>query len=348
MQINKSCPLVAVIVPAYNAQSYIESSMRSILRQSYENFRLIVVNDGSTDTTEEILFRLAAEDSRLEVITVPNGGPANARNIALDRVARGADYIMFSDADDEMPVDAIEYAVGNIRDADIALLGFSIRNPDGSERLYCEREQHLTQDSIGAELGGLYKANLLNQVWAKLFRCALIQDSNIRFLNYRWGEDRLFIYDCLEKSTTIAVLPEAKYIYIMHPGESLITKYIADKPEVCKLSDRRMMQLCERFNVTDERDFRYMFMKSIFSCMTTLYSPSCKLSHAEKHSAVREIIYDEQVQSRSHELFGGLAIKLLCGVIHTKNVALNCLVFRFVAFAGKAAPRLFTMLKHKK
>ena len=74
---------LAVIMPAWNAADYIESSVRSVLEQTHRELRLIVVDDGSTDRTPEILARLAAEDERLTVMTVPNGGPAKARNRAL-------------------------------------------------------------------------------------------------------------------------------------------------------------------------------------------------------------------------------------------------------------------------
>ena len=341
-------PRVAIIIPAYNAAETIEASVRSILNQTVSELVLIVVNDGSTDGTAAILARLQAEDERLVPITVPNGGPAMARNRGLEAVPAGTEYIMFSDADDEMPADAVEYAFENSRGADLVLMGFEILNPDGSVQRYCEPEQHLTPDTVGPVLGRLYKANLLNQVWGKLYRADLILPDGPRFQDYRWGEDRLFIYECLERAGSIAVLPECKYRYIMHPGESLITRYYDKKFEVCLLSDRRMEQLCRRFGVTDDRDFRYMFMKSVFSCLTTLYSPACRLTRREKRAEIARVIRDERVLARSRDLFGGFAVRFLCAVIRTGSVTLNALTFRLVAAAGTLAPRLFTKIKHRK
>ena len=339
---------VAVIIPAYNAEKFIEASVRSILAQSFGDLRLIVVNDGSTDGTGEVLERLSREDSRLAVLNVPNGGPAEARNRGLEAVERGTEYIMFSDADDELAPDTIEYAINNSRGADMVLMGFRIRNADGSEALYCEPEQYLTQGDIGGALGKLYKANLLNQVWSKLYKASLILDGNIRFPDYRWGEDRLFIYDCLECARSVRVLPECKYCYIMHPGESLITRYYDKKFDVCLESDKRMQQLCARFGVEDESDFRYMFVKSVFSCITTLFSPTCTLTGAEKKRDIKRIIDNAQVQERSRDVFGGTSVRGLCAVLHTKSVWLNYAAFGFVAWVGSVAPGLFTKLKHKK
>ena len=343
-----AAPRVAVIMPAYNAEEYIEASVRSILSQSYSDIELIVINDGSKDDTAGLLARLAAEDSRLRPVTVENGGPAMARNHGLDLVQPGTEYIMFADSDDELAPGAIAYAVENSKGAELVLLGFAIRNADGSEAVYHEPEQLLDHNNMGSALGRLYKANLLNQVWAKLFKAELIQSNNIRFPDYRWGEDRLFIYDCLEIADKVAVLPEPVYSYIMHPGESLITKYYDKKFSVCLESDKRMQHLCTRFGVTEEGDFRYMFAKSIFSCITTLFAKNCPLNEKEKHRVIAQIISHPQVKERCSEAFGGVAVKGLCKIMQTGSVPLNYAAFKFVAWTGSALPALFTKLKHKK
>ena len=258
-----SAPRAAILMPAYNAAAYVENTVRSILRQSFDDLLLIAVDDGSTDETPAILARLAAEDPRLRVLTAENGGPASARNLALDAVPAGTEYLMFSDADDEYAPDALRHALERGGGADLVLMGFSIRQSDGTARLYSEPEAHLTPETLGASLGRLYKANLLNQVWGKLFRASLILEGGLRFEDYRWGEDRLFLYDCLERAQSVAVLPESADTYIMHPGESLITRWNPTRLEVSVRADERMESLCRRFGVTDERDFRYMFMKNV-------------------------------------------------------------------------------------
>ncbi len=348
MQNGSTAPRAAIIIPAFNAAATIEKTVRSILAQTMGDLLLIVVDDGSTDTTAAILSRLQAEDARVLPLTVPNGGPAAARNQGLALVPPGTEYLMFSDADDLLAPDALAYAMENAGDADLVLMGFSILNPDGSEARYFEPEQRLGPETIGPALGRLYKANLLNQVWGKLFRAGLILDNSLRFEDWRWGEDRLFLYACLEHARRIAVLPECKYQYIMYPGESLITRYYDRKPDICLEADRRMEALCRRFGVTDGRDFRYMFMKGIFSCLTTLFSPSCQLTRAQKCAEIRRIVRNERVIERSRDVFGGPAVQILCAVLRSGNVPLNYVTFRLVAYAGTVAPRLFTRLKHKK
>ena len=216
----------AFIMPAYNAEAWIESAVRSVLEQTERDLRLFVVNDGSTDGTAAILERLAAEDERLTPLTVPNGGPAKARNLALERLDQDTEYVMFLDADDYLLPDALAYALqGARRGADLTVFGFSIRGLDGQLKDYCEPEALLDRGAIGASLGRLYKANLLNQVWGKLFSARLLREHAIRFPDYRWGEDRLFMFAVLAHCESLCVLPACQYQYVMHPGESLISKY---------------------------------------------------------------------------------------------------------------------------
>lgn len=342
-------PKVTVIIPAYNAEKFIEKSVGSVLSQTYGALELIVVDDGSKDSTPELLEKMAAADGRLRPMRVPNGGPAEARNRALEAMDRETDYVMFMDADDILKPDTLEYAVQAARNgSDMVLFGFTILNTDGTGNDYCEPEKTVLRGEMKTELAPLYKANLLNQVWAKLYRADLIMENGIRFQDYRWGEDRLFIYDCLDKCEKLTVLPECKYLYIMHEGESLITKFYDKKFAVCLQSDERMQELCREFGVTDEGIFKYMFVKTVFSCFTTLFSPSCKLTHREKLAYVRNIIRNEHVRARSRGVSGGVPVKLLCAVMHTGSGLLTLFAFRMVSFVGKAAPELFLKLKHRK
>lgn len=343
-----TAPKLAIIIPAYNAEKYIESSIRSVLEQSCGDFKLIIVNDGSTDSTGNILSALSREDTRVCPVSSVNQGPAMARNLALSLVEQDTEYVMFMDADDELLPGALDYALRGAKGEDIVIFGFSIRGADGAERCYSEPPQRLRGGGIGGALAPLYKANLLNQVWGKLFRRALIADNAISFPDYRWGEDRLFIFSCLEKAGSLAVLPECMYCYVMHPGESLISKYCDSKFQVCLKSDEKMQALCRHFGIEDEADFRYMFSKSVFSCITTLFSPSCPLSEREKRSYVRDIAANPHVRARCRNVFGGLSPNFLCAVLRTGNAPLILAVFRLVALAGKVAPGLVMTIKHRK
>ena len=98
----------------------------------------------------------------------------------------------------------------------------------------------------------------------------------------------------------------------------------------------------------EQADFRYMFAKSVFSCMTTLYARSCRLTRPEKRAVVSQIVNDPRVQRRCRGCAGGLPTRLLCAVLRSRLVGLNLFVFRLVAWCGEHLPRLFTRIKHRK
>ena len=167
---------VSVIMPAYNSEKYIERSIKSVLSQTHSALELIVVDDGSTDRTPAILRRLASGDSRLRVVRTENHGPALARNVALEQVAEDADFVTFIDADDELLPDALSYALEPAGSgADLILFGFSIVEADGKEREYHEFDCLVRTQDMRTAFPRLYKANLLNQVWAKLYSARILR-----------------------------------------------------------------------------------------------------------------------------------------------------------------------------
>ncbi len=338
--------LVTVIVPAWNAEKTLEAALRSVLGQTHRELRVLAVDDGSTDGTAGILSRLAAEDARLEPISAPNGGPAAARNLALSRLPAGTDWVMFLDADDLLLPDALEYALGNREGAELVIFGYSIQRPDGSLRNYGERRQLLDRAELGENLARLYKANLLNQVWAKLYAAPLLE--GLRFPDCRWGEDRLFLFEALTRAERIMVLPESKHRYVMHRGESLISRYEEKKFRVCCEIDERIESMCAELGVGGQKDYRYMFAKSVFSCLTNLYARSCQLPRREKRAAARRIVNDPRVCRRCRNASGGLPTRVLCAVLRTRWVWLNLLCFHTLAWTGERFPGLFLKLKHKK
>jgi glycosyltransferase involved in cell wall biosynthesis len=104
---------LSVIVPVYNTEEYLEDCIKSILKQSFKDFELIIVNDGSTDGSSAIINKYAATDSRIVVIDTVNKGVSNARNLGL-RAAKGT-YVGFVDSDDTIVPDMYQKLIDSIR-----------------------------------------------------------------------------------------------------------------------------------------------------------------------------------------------------------------------------------------
>ena len=332
-------------MPAYNAEKYIANTISCILAQSCGDFELIVVNDGSTDGTADVVRSFA--DRRIRLLSVENGGPARARNAALDSL-ESCDWIMFVDADDAMQPDLISSALEAADGADIVLQGFTIVNPDGTTNEYSEPAARYSSNELGAHLQDLYKANLLNQVWAKLFRADLILSNGIRFPDYRWGEDRMFVFSCLEKADSVAVSPACGYRYLMHPGDSLITGWYDRKLEACISADKAAHRMLASLGGEDSEFFRYMFLKSVFSCFAMLNSPSCPLSGAEKKRYVSEAISDPYVKEHCSDVRFSASSTLISRAIERGSVPLLLFYSNCASFLSDLAPMLFQKIKHRK
>ena len=130
-------PLISVLVPAYNAEAFLEQCLESIVAQTYRHLEIIVVDDGSTDSSGAISDRWAERDDRIRVIHQPNGGHSAARNTALD--AMTGELVMMVDSDDVIHPEFTATLLGLMQEheADIAVTGYTAffgSEPDFSRR----------------------------------------------------------------------------------------------------------------------------------------------------------------------------------------------------------------------
>lgn len=209
-------PLISVIIPAYNAEATLRRACDSVLGQSYPNVELVIVNDGSRDSTAEILEQLAAQHGNLRWIHQENGGVSKARNTGL-KAATG-EYIAFLDADDELLPDCLEklYRISQEEDCDI-VAGPSIRvRPDGSRSLksYGVEGAPLIWEGKEALQNSLKDHPATYSVWGKLYRAEVLLD--ICFVEgKRIHEDSFFLFEVFARELRMAVLAEPTIYYYM-------------------------------------------------------------------------------------------------------------------------------------
>ena len=208
-------PKVSVIVPVYNASSFLAECVKSIINQSYVNIELILVNDGSTDESGSICDALALTDPRIKVIHKQNQGVGKARNSGID-VAIG-EFLYFVDADDFLEQKCIETAMSSNIDLffDIVVFGFTKttlagRNLDSRIPLAADISNLKRDKAILAEI--LDSGSGLS-VWDKLIRRDLVIQNNIRFDSKKRSQDITFVIRCFECATTVKSLDKALYYY---------------------------------------------------------------------------------------------------------------------------------------
>ena len=343
-------PLISVIIPAYNAAGQLHLSVGSVLKQDMGDFELIIINDGSTDNTADVAQAMAESDSRIVVYNVENGGPASARNHGID-FAKGQ-YIMFLDADDTLEPDALSRTASDIKDSPILLTGYYIINSNDTQKIpYFFESSNLSKDELGGQFVPLYVSNLLNQCWAKLYLTSFLRDNNIRFVDYRFGEDRLFILECLRAAPSVAISSACIYNYYVNNGTSLVSRFYDKKFEVCCLLAEKAESLTRELGVWDDnakRDLAYMYIKSVASCFTTTFSESFSGSGVARREYFRDILSCDQVREASRIKFDkGIFAEALRLVFRTGSVSLNILAIRLMVLANKLSPRAFIKIKHR-
>ncbi|MCR5042194.1 MAG: glycosyltransferase [Clostridia bacterium] len=211
----KDPPLVTVIIATHNDEQDIENAVRSARRQTWRELEIIVVDDGSTDSTGAKCDAIAARDSRVRVIHMKNSGVSAARNTALESM-RG-EYVTFLDGDDLLSPKAVEAMMAGIsdHDADIATCALTKERSDGSsfKNFVWPDGQTQVTEGISSVVEMLYATNCNTSVCQKLFKRALFDGKYAFPTDIRMGEDSYFTYRCFLDARRVAHVPEMGYIY---------------------------------------------------------------------------------------------------------------------------------------
>lgn len=185
-------PLISIIVPVYNSSQYLQECLDSIISQSYDNFELILIDDGSTDSSVEICETYSKQDSRIRVIHKSNGGVSSARNIGIDN-ARG-EWIAFCDSDDKVLPDWLSnFVIDNLNNYDLVCQGMQLLNRTKDKQI---KTEDITNSFEGDRIviwKSLKSCNSIGHVFTKLFRKSIIQSNSLRFdESIRFMEDEEF------------------------------------------------------------------------------------------------------------------------------------------------------------
>lgn len=209
---------ISIVFPVYNKSELLPTTLPSLLSQTYRDFELIAVDDGSTDGSGDFLDRLAKTDTRVKVIRQPNAGVSAARNAALDRAS--GDYVVFADADDTVCPDWLEVLAkeAETSGADIVVSGFFSTDSNGKalDTVLPPEEGNIT----GKEFLGNYYAHQSNHGLpgfghGKIVRRDLIEKNNIRFTpGLKLAEDLDFFVRLYDKAETVRTVRYAGYNYL--------------------------------------------------------------------------------------------------------------------------------------
>ena len=227
-------PLLSVVVPAYQVEDYLAACLRSILGQSHAALEVVVVDDGSTDTTGEIADRIAAEDPRVRVIHQPNAGLGAARNEGVRRST--GTYLAFADSDDLVVDEAYAALVGSLErtGSDVAIGAVERLRGDDRFMTPLMKQNHAeTRTTVGIEEDPLLLADVF--AWNKVFRRSFWDRADLAFPEDVRYEDQPALTRALVAAHGIDVLAEPVYLWRVRTDGSSISQ---QRDDVRDLSDR--------------------------------------------------------------------------------------------------------------
>lgn len=222
--------LISVVVPVYNRESTLRRCVDSVLRQTYENIEVILVNDGSSDNSENICREYAKTDSRVQVISKENGGLSSARNAGIDK-SRG-EYIFFIDSDDWIDPDTLEALLKAAlkEDADVTNCCLYFNYPDSTEYSRASEEKHIVNDTKALVRWMLAGGIDANSACGKLIKKSVFE--NLRFdESCDFCEDDEFSFRMALTVKSYVRIPDAKYHYFQNSGGMVLSgSYVSESP----------------------------------------------------------------------------------------------------------------------
>lgn len=249
-------PLISIIIPVYNVEKYLNECIKSVVNQSYNNLDIIIINDGSTDNSENIMKEWAQKDKRIRIFTQENIGISKTRTKALKYVL--GQYIAWVDSDDIIDSQMYEILVNNIidADADISICVHKKFNED--KKILFDKSVNNHKSIYNNDIvQRLLKGEITGFLWDKLFKKELFD--NIIFPEYSIGEDFYVNLNILSKSKKIVTSDFIGYYYRERRGSLLNSDNIEKKKSLLEC-DKAVIDFINTNNIDGIKWMNYRFI----------------------------------------------------------------------------------------
>ena len=332
---------ISILMPVYNSQEYLKNTVQGVINQSYKEWELILVDDGSKDNSKNICIELQKFDNRIRFINKENTGVSDTRNIALDN-AKGK-YIAFIDSDDSVHKDYLKILLSSIEKSNgqLAVCGFKERkiSTNGQieelSRVFYPKEVIAIEDmkDLIMDFGN---SGLLNPLWNKLYSRKIIEENNIRFKEeVETGEDFIFNLQYFRKINNICFSKGELYYYIRRNNNSITYQYIDNMYEKGLEIHNLLEDFLKDMNFYNSKNKYILYgnhLMGVFSAFLNLFHKDCKLTLKQKKHYIKAIVNREYVsecavnRKRDKGLIGLTAL-----LVRIKNSTIICSVFKGIS-----------------
>lgn len=296
--------IISVIVPIYNSERTLKRCVESIQNSKYTELDIILVNDGSTDSSEIICDEFSSLDNRIRAFHLKNGGVSKARNFGLQK-AEG-DFIAFIDSDDYIEEDYFEELRATLLSQNNQLAVGSIAYINGEEKdeVYSHEGQVSLKNSSDADRMLFFELNKLFLLYGpvnKLYLKKVIEENKIVFPeDTSFGEDLLFNVKYLKCIDTLSYRKKPIYYYVKTNENSLSHKYRKDRFENGLRLNLSLKYLLEELGFWQEEEQKYIYGRifdDAYNAIFDLWNKECNLSNFQKLKRVNWILTNQEVRN---------------------------------------------------
>ncbi len=350
-------PFVSVIMPVYKAEKFLEESVTSVLKQSFDDFELLLVNDCSPDRSGEICDELANQDERIKVIHLSeNGGASKARNAALE-VACG-EYILFLDSDDFFDNDLIEKAVAALSDnsdgirnpIDVVVFGAVEEHYDKKGELVNkidvlpERKSLKNAAEVRQYIPELERISLYGYPWNKIYRAETLIKSGAVFPIMKFNEDIIFNIDFFNSVETCEVLDIMPYHYIKRVESSTTSRFIATYYEDIMVKIDRLYKQFEAWEMLTPEVLDLIaqrYVRYVFSALQRNYDKRAKMNRKQRKQFLQGVFESKRFSLLKPYMSGGGLSGIMADKLKNQKSFSCLLIARIVYFVKTFMPKLF-------
>ena len=297
--------LVSIIMPIYNADKYLKDSIESLVNQTYKKIEILLVNDGSTDSSPILCDEFAKNDARIRVFHKENGGTHTARNLGIEQ-AKG-DFLMFMDPDDWFDTDTVEKLVKAIVDGDLDIVRFnyvrefldhSSNKPNTllTEEIMegddCKKVCRQAIGLVNEELANPENMNFLASVCFAAYKKSIILENNICFVNIReiaTFSDGLFNIEFLTHTRRFRFIDKCFYHYRKYNTSSATSNYRQNFLNRQLIMFSKLESMVNKINCqeVDEAFNNRIALSTMEMCLNALKSNS---NFLDKYKEVKEVL----------------------------------------------------------
>lgn len=291
--------MISVIIPVYQREKIISNILEDILKQTYQEYEVLIIDDGSTDKTADICKGYEKKDNRIHVYELQHGGVGSARNAGIS-FAKG-EYIAFIDSDDRVEPEYLEMLYRKIRGYDMVISTFDrwFYKKDKISKvvknIQLDVEIDMAKD-FSKYFSPLYVSTLLGTVYCKMFCLDIVKNNNIVFrTDVNIGEDYLFNFDYMKKCKKIRCIPYMGYHYTTKNDYSLTQVLDLKKFEYGKILFEQSVKFAESMEISkeDAKGVYNLYLRTIFKNIELCYHNRCGMTKSEQHKYIRAICTDE-------------------------------------------------------